>query len=176
MPPKNPPQNRPASPPSQGEPVWYEVAYAVMAPSTRVPSSPRFTRPDFSVRHSPSATNMKGVEPRNAPPIMANSTMKNGLSLICGCSCAVRRAGNLEYLETAIERFRHQQHHESESLQHQHGGVGQVHAPLYQPAGGDDTAEQNRDRNDGERIVAGQERHQDAGGATPRQHHPVGPA
>src|ERR1700730_2961785 len=126
-----------------------------MAPSTSVPSSPRFTRPDFSVRHSPSATNMKGVETRSAPPMMANSTIKKGLSLMCACSCAVRRAVNLEYLETAVERVRHQQHHEGEPLQHQHGGVRQVHAPLHEAAGGDDAAEQDRDRNDGKRIVAG---------------------
>ena len=47
-----------------------------MAPSTSVPSSPRLTRPDFSVRHSPSATNMNGVETRIAPPSMAISTVR----------------------------------------------------------------------------------------------------
>src|SRR6266478_2001392 len=44
----------------------------------------REPRPDFSVRHSPSATNMNGVDTRNAPPTIANSTMRNGLSVICG--------------------------------------------------------------------------------------------
>src|SRR5450432_3209611 len=112
-----------------------------MAPSTRVPSRPRFTRPDFSVRHSPSATNMKGVDTRSAPPMMANSTMKKGLSLICACLGAVRGAGDLEYLEAAVQRLRYQQHHEGEALQHQHGGIGQIHAPLHQAAGRHDAAE-----------------------------------
>src|SRR5215467_4217073 len=98
-----------------------------MAPSTRVPSRPRFTRPDFSVRHSPSATNMNGVETRNAPPMIANSTIRNGLSVICRHSRAVRRTGDLEYPETAVERFRYEQHHEGQSLQHEHGGVRQIH-------------------------------------------------
>src|SRR5882672_4520936 len=125
-----------------------------MAPSTRVPSRPRFTRPDFSVRHSPSATNMNGVDTRNAPPTIASSTMRNGLSVMCRRSRAVRRAGDLEYLETAVERFRYQQHHEGQALQHQHGGIGEIHAPLHEPARGHDAAEQNGHRDDGERIVA----------------------
>ncbi len=52
-----------------------------MAPSTRLPSSPRLMRPDFSVSVSPSATNMNGVETRMAPPSMAISTVTMALSI-----------------------------------------------------------------------------------------------
>ncbi len=44
------------STPSHGEPVRYAIAYPLMAPITSVPSSPRFTRPLFSVSVSPRLT------------------------------------------------------------------------------------------------------------------------
>src|ERR1700742_3904269 len=118
-----------------------------MAPSTSVPSSPRLMRPDFSVRHSPRATNMKGVETRIAPPSMAMRTVKR-------VSCIA--SSRFEELELAVERLRRQQDDEDEALQHQDGGVGHVHAALDEPARRRQTAEQDGHGNDGDRIVAGE--------------------
>src|ERR1700712_3477929 len=130
-----------------------------MAPSTSVPSRPRFTRPDFSVRHSPSATNMNGVEPRSGPPMMAKKTIAKALSLISSYSCAVAGGWRLEDLEAAVQRLRRQQHDEGEALQNQNGGVGEVHAALDQAAGGDDAAEHDGDRDDGDRVMPREEGH-----------------
>src|SRR4051812_33049704 len=133
-----------------------------MAPSTKVPSRPRFTRPDFSVRHSPSATNMKGVETRSAPPMMAKKTIANALSLMSGCSCAVACGWRLKYLEAAVQRLRGQQHDEGQALQHQDGSVRQPHATLDKAAGSDNAAEHDGDRDDGDRVMAGEKSDQNA--------------
>ena len=74
-------------------------------------------------------------------------------------------ASRPEDAEAAVERLARQHRDEDHALQHQHGGVGQVQAALEQPAAGIDAAEQDRDRNDRERIVPREEGHQDAGEA-----------
>ena len=53
--------------------------------------------------------------------------------------------------------------------EHVHGGVGQVEPPLQQAAARADAAEQERDRDDRQRIVARQERDQDPGVAVARR-------
>src|SRR5580692_9172861 len=111
-----------------------------MAPSTSVPSRPRLMRPDFSVRHSPSATNMKGVETRMAPPSMAIRTVTRALSIA---------ASRSEQFEAAVERLRRQQGDEDEALEHQHGGIRHAETPLDQAARRRQAAEQHGDRDDG---------------------------
>ena len=54
---------------------------------------------------------------------------------------------------------------EDDSLQHLDRGVGQAEPALQQPAAGADAAEQDRNRNDGERILPRQEGDEDAGEA-----------
>src|SRR5688500_150533 len=119
-----------------------------MAPSTRLPSSPRLMRPDFSVRHSPSATNMKGVETRMAPPIIAMNTMKMSDWLMSSSSVAFR----LQEGNASVEGLADEQHHEDHALQHQHRGVRHRHAALDQATGGVERTEQNRHGDNGERI------------------------
>ncbi len=106
---------------------------------------------------------MKGVETRIAPPIMAmrQSTANASASLMCDRP----RTTRVEEREAAIERLAGEQHHEDQALQHQHGRVGQIHAALDQATGRGDAAEQDRDRNDRQRILARQEGDQDAGEA-----------
>ena len=114
---------------------------------------------------------MKGVETRIAPPTMAIRTMRRLIA-------HVRSAAPwpLEDLEAAVERLGDEQHHEDEALQHQHGGVGQVHAALDQAAGGDDAAEHDGDRNDRERVVPRQEGDEDAGEAVAGDQRGIGAA
>ena len=61
-------------------------------------------------------------------------------------------------------------------MQHQHGGVGQVHAALHQAAGGNDAAEHDRNRNDRQRVLAGEERDENAGEAVAGGQRRVGAA
>src|SRR4029079_13097655 len=60
--------------PSQGESLSNATPYALIAPSTRMPSRPRLMRPLRSVRHSPRLTNKNGVLTRIAPPNTAIKT------------------------------------------------------------------------------------------------------
>ena len=103
---------------------------------------------------------MNGVETRIAPPSMAMRTVTTR-----GVHVRSLSRFRPEDRETPIERLGDQQHDEDQSLKHQHGRVGQTHAPLNQAARGDEPAEQDRDRRDDQRIVAGEERHENAGEA-----------
>src|SRR5260221_14699853 len=62
------PPHPPASTPSHGLPLKYDTAYPLIAPVTRIPSSPRLMRPLFSVMHSPRLTKRNGVLTRSIPP------------------------------------------------------------------------------------------------------------
>ena len=81
-----------------------------------------------------------------------------------------------EDAEAAVERLARQHRDEDHALQHQHRGVGQAEAALQQPAAGVDAAEQDGDGDDGERIMPGEERHQDAGEAVAGREIGVGAA
>ena len=69
----------------------------------------------------------------------------------------------------AAQRLAGQDQHEGEALQHQHRRIGQAEPPLQQAAGGAEAAEQDRHRDDRQRVVARDERHQDAGVAAARR-------
>ena len=129
-------------------------------------------RPDFSVSVSPSATKMKGVDTRMAPPSMAVRTMASWAVMRAPC-----RPEHAEDGEAAVERLGGEQHHEDEALQHQHGGVRHAHAALHEAARRREPAEQDRhDRTMAIGIVPGQERHQDAGEAVAGRQRGIGPA
>ena len=64
--------------------------------------------------------------------------------------------------DAAVERLAREDDDEDDALQHQHRGVRQAEPALQQAAARADAAEQDRDRNDGQRILPRQERHQDA--------------
>ena len=87
-----------------------------------------------------------------------------------------RSLDRLEDREAAVERLRGQQDDEDQALQHEHGRVGQIHAPLDQAAGGDEAAEQYRDGHDDQRIMARQERDENAGEAIAGRQRGVGAA
>src|SRR3954471_24976256 len=100
-------------------------------------------RPERSVMHSPRLTNKNGVETRMAPPSTASGTVQSPIepSAISGLS--------LQKSDAAVERIAGQHEDKDDALQHQHGRVGQAKSALQQPAAGADTAEQDRDGDNG---------------------------
>ena len=121
-------------------------------------------RPDFSVRHSPRLTNRKGVPTRMAPPSTASSTSKHRRPC-ASCVAPHARPGRrrqrrplrqaaADGSSRAAQRLAGQDEHEGEALQHQHRRVGQAQAPLQQAAGRAEAAEQDRHRDDRQRVVA----------------------
>ena len=67
--------------------------------------------------------------------------------------------------DAAVQRVAGKHEDEDDALQHQHRGVGQAEPALQQAAAGTDAAEQDRDRNDRQRILPRQEGDEDAGKA-----------
>src|SRR5262249_51889905 len=127
-----------------------------MAPITSVPSSPRLMRPERSVMHSPRLTNRNGVETRMAPPNTASGTVQSPIDPSAMSGLALQEA------DSSVRRVAREHENEDDALQHQYGCVGQAKAALQQSAAGADAAEQDRDRDDRERILPRQERDQDA--------------
>src|SRR5580698_9260348 len=122
-----------------------------MAPITRVPSRPRLMRPERSVMHSPRLTNRNGVETRIAPPSTASGTVQSPIVPSAMSGFALQEANS------SIDRVACQHENEDDPLQHLHRSVGQTEAPLQETAAGTDPAEQDRNRNDRERILPRQE-------------------
>src|SRR5450755_3976742 len=122
-----------------------------MAPITSVPSSPRLMRPLRSVMHSPRLTNRNGVETRIAPPNTASGTVQRPMvpSAISGFP--------FQEADAPVHRVAGEHEHEDNSLQHLHGSVRQAEPALQQSAAGADSAQKYRNRNDGQRILPGQE-------------------
>src|SRR4029450_7262055 len=112
-----------------------------------VPSRPRLMRPERSVMHSPRLTNRNGVETRIAPPNTASGTVQSPIdpSAMSGFS--------LQKTDAAVQRIARQHEHEDDALAHQDRGSGQSQPALQQAAAGADATKQNRDRNDGQRIL-----------------------
>ena len=130
-------------------------------------------RPDFSVRHSPRLTNRNGTPTRSAPPTIAGEERRRARRLVmrraprrCDRRRSARRLGAARWRQRAAtrrpvdaaQRLAGQDQHEGDALQHQHRRVGQAEAALQQAAGGAEAAEQDRDRDDRERVVARDER------------------
>src|SRR5882672_10736742 len=127
-----------------------------MAPITRVPSRPRLMRPLRSVMHSPRLTNRNGVETRIAPPNTARGTVQSPIvpSAISGFA--------LQKANSPIQRVACQNKDEDNSLQHLDGGVRQAEPALQQAAAGADSAKQNGDRNNRQRVLPRQKGDKDA--------------
>src|SRR3954454_23762297 len=108
-------------------------------------------RPERSVMHSPKLTNKNGVETRMAPPNTARGTVHSPIdpSAMSGFS--------FQEADPAVQRVARQHEHEDDALQHQHRSIGQSEPALQQAAAGADAAEQDRNGNDGERIMPRQE-------------------
>src|ERR1700736_5634083 len=135
------------------------MPYALIAPITSVPSRPRLMRPERSVMHSPRLTNRNGVETRMAPPNTARGTVQSPIVPSAMSGFPFQEANS------SVERVARKNEDEDNSLQHLNGGVGQAEAALQQPAACADSAEQNGNRNNGKRILPGQEGDEDAGEA-----------
>src|ERR1700685_321478 len=118
-----------------------------MAPITSVPSRPRLMRPERSVMHSPKLTNRNGVETRMAPPNTATGTVQSPIDPSAMSGFPLQKA------DPPVERVARQHEHEDNALQHLHRSVGQAEPSLQQAAACADTAKQDRDRNDGKRIL-----------------------
>src|SRR3954467_8526083 len=103
-------------------------------------------RPERSVMHSPRLTNRNGVETRMAPPNTASGTVQSPIdpSAMSGFS--------FQEADPAVQRAARQHEHEDDALQYQHRGIGQALPSLQQPTAGADSAEQDRDGNDGQRV------------------------
>jgi hypothetical protein len=117
-------------------------------------------RPDFSVRHSPRLTNMKGVETRMAPA--EHGERERGKVRFVAHVPAFGVEGQAR---SGRRGLADQEHDEHDALQHQDRRVGHLHAALDQAAGRVDAAEQDGDRNDRQRVLAGEEGDEDAGEA-----------
>src|SRR5216683_2608891 len=127
-----------------------------MAPITRVPSSPRLMRPLRSVMHSPRLTNRNGVETRMAPPNTASGTVQSPIVPSAMSGSALQEANS------SIQRIACENEDEDDSLQHQHRRIRQAEPALQQAAAGADSAQQDRDRNNGKRILPCQEGNENA--------------
>src|SRR3954468_2699109 len=116
-------------------------------------------RPLRSVMHSPRLTNRNGVETRIAPPNTASGTVHSPIvpSAISGLS--------FQEADASIQRVAGEHEDKDNSLQHLHGGVRQAEPSLQEAAAGADTAEQDSDGNNGQRILPRQEGDEDAGKA-----------
>src|SRR5450432_3802314 len=132
---------------------------------TSVPSRPRFTRPLFSVRHSPRLTKRNGVLMRMAPPRTARATLETPPepSAMSGRPAPVERLGE----EDADEE---------DALQDVDRRVGQVEDALEQAAARADPAQQQRHGYDGERVAAREEGDEHARVAVARDERRVGRA
>src|SRR5438034_9369470 len=122
-----------------------------------VPSRPRLMRPERSVMHSPRLTNRNGVETRMAPPNTASGTVQSPIvpSAMSGFS--------FQEADASVQSIARQHEDEDDALQDQHRGVRQTEPALQQAAAGTDAAKQDRDGNDGERILPRQEGDENAG-------------
>src|SRR6266403_2971025 len=127
-----------------------------MAPITRVPSRPRLMRPLRSVMHSPRLTNNNGVETRIAPPNTASGTVQSPIVPSAISVFAFQKAN------PAIQRVASENRHENDSLQHLDRRVRQAEPALQQSAAGADSAKQNCDRNNRQRILPRQKGDKDA--------------
>src|SRR6202046_476860 len=104
-------------------------------------------RPLRSVMHSPRLTNRNGVETRMAPPKTATGTVQSPIVT------SAMSAFPLQKTDPSVKRIACQHEHEDDALQHLHRGVGQAEPSLQQASARADAAEQDRDRNDRERIL-----------------------
>src|ERR1700726_267295 len=116
-------------------------------------------RPERSVMHSPRLTNRNGVETRMAPPNTASGTVQRPMvpSAISGFP--------LQEANSSVDRVAGQQEHKDNPLQPLPRRAGQAEPALQQPAAGADAAEQDRNRNDGQRVLPRQEGDENAGEA-----------
>ena len=117
-------------------------------------------RPLRSVMHSPRLTNRNGV--RDADRAAEHGERHGPVADRSRVGHAQARL-SLQEADAAVERVAREHDDEDDALQHQHRGVRQAETPLQQPAARADAAEQDRDRNDRQRILPRQERDQDAG-------------
>src|SRR4029453_17024317 len=113
-----------------------------------MPSSPRLMRPLRSVMHSPRLTKRNGVLTRIAPPSTATGTPQSPRPSTSG------RPGPEDF-QPPVQGLARQDEEEGHAWQNGHGGIGQAGAALQHAAARRDAAEQDRDGNDGERVLAG---------------------
>src|SRR4030095_12439231 len=121
-----------------------------------VPSRPRLMRPERSVMHSPRLTNRNGVETRMAPPNTASGTVRSPIdpSAMSGFS--------LQKTDASVQRIAGEYEHKDDTLQHQDRCIRQSEPALQQTTAGADATKQDRDGNDGQRILPRQEGDEDA--------------
>src|ERR1700722_17264428 len=133
------------------------MPYALIAPITSVPSSPRLMRPERSVMHSPRLTNRNGVETRMAPPNTASGTVHRPIvpSAISGFA--------FQETNSPVQRVAREHEDKDNPLQHLNRGVRRAEPALQEPAAGADSAQQYRNGNDRQRILPRQEGDEDAG-------------
>src|SRR5262245_42822424 len=127
-------------------------------------------RPERSVIHSPRLTNRNGVETRMAPPNTASGTVQSPIDASAMSGLAFQEA------DPPVHRIAREHENEDDALQDQHGRIGQPEAALQKAARRADAAEQDRDRDDRERILPRQERNEDAGETVARGEVGVGAA
>ena len=88
---------------------------------------------------------------------------RHGVRLRVSAAAEGRSFGTIRRPVDIAQRLARQDQHEGDALQHQHRGVGQAEPALQQAAGRAEAAEQDRHRDDRQRVVPRDEGHQDAG-------------
>src|SRR4030081_539640 len=127
-------------------------------------------RPERSVMHSPRLTNRNGVETRMAPPNTASGTVQSPIVPSDMSGFPFQEA------DAAVNRVACENEDEDNSPQHLNRGVGRPEPALQQAAAGADSAEQDRNRNNRQRILPRQEGDEDAGKAVTGREVGVGSA
>src|ERR1700722_11099118 len=114
-------------------------------------------RPERSVIHSPRLTNRNGVETRMAPPNTASGTVQSPIVPSAMSGFAFQEANS------SVQRIARENEDKDNPLQHLNRGVGQAEPALQQPAAGADSAQQDRNGYDRQRVLPRQEGDEDAG-------------
>src|SRR6266446_2844010 len=92
-----------------------------------------------------------------APPNTASGTVQSPIVPSAMSGFAFQEANS------SVQRIAGENGDKDDSLQHQHRRVGQAEPALQKPAAGADSAEKDRNRNNGKRILPRQEGDEDAG-------------
>src|SRR5258705_10786871 len=139
----------PAARPSTGLPVCAATANPTHAPHSIWPSTPRLTMPTRWVSVSPSVTIISGVDDRSIAAAHEPATSKVSSATVGTPSS--RQAAGTEGRD------------EQQALQDRRAGARDLGIELQCIAGGDQSADQNRDRYRALEMLAGKPRHQKPG-------------
>src|SRR3954470_16922312 len=146
------PAAAPAAKPSTGLPVCAATANPTQAPHSICPSMPRLTMPTRCVSVSPSVAIIRGVEERSIAATQEPATAMASISAISGTPAACHAAGA-------------KCGDEQQPLQDRSACARDLRIKLQRIARGDQPADQDRNRDSAQKVLAGQPGDQESGQA-----------